>query len=192
MYTKDVRKVKEKTIMNKAGHKYEGMVICFTKPQKIELNRYLESVGINYFCYNLATDTGFVFKCDDEPKYSEEFLSYNLHNNVTKETNPTSEIGMISDSLSGFESTEHINQDNDAFKLLRSIKPDVDTKNMNFFYDYGKGDNTNFFVGCAFKQDLSFIQRALKLSQLSNFVSDMLSPLDQLVRNVANPTQNIA
>ena len=58
------------------------MVICFTKQQKIELNRYLESVGINYFCYNIATDTGFVFKCDDDPKYSEEFLSYNLHNNL--------------------------------------------------------------------------------------------------------------
>ena len=62
----------------------------FSKQQKIELNRYIESMSINYFCYNFITDTGFIFKCDDDPKYSEEFLSYNLHNNATKESKPNS------------------------------------------------------------------------------------------------------
>ena len=129
MYTKDVKKVKEKTIVNRAEHRYEGMVIW----QKIELNKYLESVGINYFVIILQLILVLCLNVTMIQSIPRTFLSYNLHNNVTKESNPTSEIGMSSDALSGFESTEHINQDNDSFKLLRSIKPDVDTKNMNFF-----------------------------------------------------------
>ena len=63
---------------------------------------------------------------------------------------------------------------------------------MNFFYDYGKGDNTNFFLlDVRLNKILALVKEHLALSQLSNFLSNMLSPLDQLVVSVANPA-NIA
>ena len=187
MYKIDVKKKKEKPLLNTQAKMYKGFPVTLSTKQKIDTINYMESLGIIDFCYNIKTDTGFLFKCDFNEKYPEEFMSYNLHNTIEDCDNAAERIKLLSDSISGFGDTQYLNQDSTGFKLTRKLNPKIDTTNISFFYNYNINSDTDYWFGCAFEKHLNANKKMIALGNLMEFVQNMLHPLDNLVSDIAKP-----